>query len=316
MTSFLSSPSREILRRAAVVLMVLTLMMPLGTVSADARAGGGFSFGSRGARSFSVPPTTSTAPRSAFPLPGAQSPGFGGGPSFAQPRRFGFGSGLAAGLLGAGLFGMLTGHGFFGGLGGIMSLFGLLIQIALVVLVVRWALAFFRNRNGAAFAGAAGPMPRSAPAGFGLNGMGGGNRPNQGTPLSVDPADFTAFERNLSEIQYAYSREDLTALGRLTTPDMLRELGSQIEDNRRRDVRNDMADVRLLQGDLAEAWREGGADFATVAMRFAGRDVMLDRSTGRLVSGDPNRRVEATELWTFRRDGGAPWRLSAIQQTR
>jgi predicted lipid-binding transport protein (Tim44 family) len=72
--------------------------------------------------------------------------------------------------------------------------------------------------------------------------------------------------------------------------------------------------VRLLQGDLAEAWREGDTDYATVAMRFSINEVTLDNA-GRIVSGDPNTPTEATELWTFRRDRGGPWKLSAIQQT-
>jgi predicted lipid-binding transport protein (Tim44 family) len=34
-----------------------------------------------------------------------------------------------------------------------------------------------------------------------------------------------------------------------------------------------------------------------------------------LVEGDPDRPTETTELWTFRRDRGGAWLLSAIQQT-
>ena len=95
---------------------------------------------------------------------------------------------------------------------------------------------------------------------------------------------------------------------------MLRNFGGELEENRRRGVRNALSEVKLLQGDLAEAWREGGTDYATVAMRFAVLDAMVDRATGRVVSGDTTRPTEATELWTFRREGGSPWLLSAIQQ--
>ena len=38
------------------------------------------------------------------------------------------------------------------------------------------------------------------------------------------------------------------------------------------------------QGDLAEAWREGETDYATVAMRFAMKEVTIDKATGRIVS--------------------------------
>ncbi|MCW6512487.1 TIM44-like domain-containing protein [Lichenifustis flavocetrariae] len=318
MTPLISTPRGTVLRSAVALCLSAMLVASAGVSTADARMGSGSSFGSRGARTFSMPPSTATAPRPASPIQGTEMPRYGApgmNPgTFGQPRRFGFGSGLAAGLLGAGVLGMLTGHGFFGGLGGIMSLFGFLLQIALIVLVVRFAFSFFRNRS-TAYAGPSGPMGRAPLGGVGLGGLGGGGSSQAQSPITVTPADFTAFERSLSDIQYAYGREDMTALGRLVTPELLRKLGGELEDNRRRNLRNDLADVRLVQGDLAEAWREGRTDFATVAMRFASRDVLVDRTTGRVVEGDPARPVEATELWTFRRDDGGPWCLSAVQQT-
>ena len=51
---------------------------------------------------------------------------------------------------------------------------------------------------------------------------------------------------------------------------------------------------------------------ATVAMRFALTDSMVDRATGRVVEGGhPD---EVTEVWTFVRARGGAWILSAIQQ--
>src|SRR5215468_104350 len=54
-------------RRAAAWGMALALLAALSFVatSADARVGGGGSFGSRGSRTFSSPPATNTAPRTA-----------------------------------------------------------------------------------------------------------------------------------------------------------------------------------------------------------------------------------------------------------
>ena len=77
---------------------------------------------------------------------------------------------------------------------------------------------------------------------------------------------------------------------------------------------NKVSDVKLLQGDLAEAWREGETDYASVAMRFSLVDKTLERATGRLVAGS-DQPTEATEVWTFVRPSGANWELSAIQQT-
>jgi predicted lipid-binding transport protein (Tim44 family) len=71
--------------------------------------------------------------------------------------------------------------------------------------------------------------------------------------------------------------------------------------------------VKLLQGDLAEAWREGDSEYATVAMRFALKDNMVERARGRTIEGgEPS---EVTELWTFMRARGGNFLLSAIQQT-
>ena len=314
MTHLTSSKRHTLARTGAALFIVLAMLPPLGSLPAEARIGGGSSFGSRGTRTFSAPPMTRTAPGPAAPMQRTETPRIDPSPSgFAAPRRFGFGSGLAAGLVGAGLFGMLTGHGFFGGLGGIASMFGFLLQIVLIVLAVRFAITFFRNRRSApAYAGAGGPMPKANfwPAGMSRGGS-SGPAPEA---LTIGEADFAAFERLLSDLQHAYGREDTNALSRLTTPEMLRHLGADLEANRSRGVRNDLSDVRLLQGDLAESWRENRADYATVAMRFSARDTMVDRVSGRVVSGDPARPVEATELWTFRRDGGEPWQLSAIQQ--
>jgi predicted lipid-binding transport protein (Tim44 family) len=89
----------------------------------------------------------------------------------------------------------------------------------------------------------------------------------------------------------------------------------ELNDNARNGVINKVSDVRLLSGDLAEAWREGATDYATVAMRYGLIDATLDRATGRVVEGDRETPVETTEIWTFRRDNGGPWKISAIQKT-
>ncbi len=68
-------------------------------------------------------------------------------------------------------------------------------------------------------------------------------------------------------------------------------------------------------GDLPEGWREGTTDYATVAMRFSSINALTERATGRIVEGDASKPQEATELWTFRREPGGAWQLSAIQQS-
>jgi hypothetical protein len=157
------------------------MLVALGAATAEARPGGGGSFGSRGSRTFSAPPATSTAPRTAAPIERSITQPSSPSPSFGQPaarpgffNRPGFGTGLLGGLLGAGLFGMLFGHGFFGGLGGILSLLGMLVQFALIAGLVMLALRYFRSRQQPALAGAysrASSSPPGGPLGMG-NGLG------------------------------------------------------------------------------------------------------------------------------------------------
>ena len=94
------------------------------------------------------------------------------------------------------------------------------------------------------------------------------------------------------------------------------EFDRELTANKARGAHNQLGEPKLVQGDLAEAWREGGFDYATVAMKYAMTDAMVDRTTGRVVSGDRNAAETITEVWTFVRPQGAPegWRLSAIQQ--
>ena len=311
--------TRGIIKAMAVVLS-LALPLMLAISSADARVGGGMSSGSRGARTFSAPPSTSTAPSTAQPFnrtftqpgsPGVGAPSAAGGGFFNRPGM-GMLGGLAAGFLGAGLLGMLFGGGMFGGLGGLSSIFGLILQIGLIIIVVRLAMSWWQRRNApaSAYAGAAaGPGAQSSlrtGTGFGL---GSGS-----APLEITPADYEAFERLLSEVQAAWSNEDVAKLHTLATPEMVSYFTKDLEENKARNDINKVSDVKLLQGDLAEAWREGDTDYASVAMRFSLVDKTTERTTGRLVAGS-EAPTEATEVWTFVRPRGASWELSAIQQT-
>jgi predicted lipid-binding transport protein (Tim44 family) len=311
----LSQRARGMIQAIAVVLS-LALPVMLTVSSADARIGGGVSSGSRGARTFSAPPSTSTAPGTAQPFnrtftqPG--SPGLGapaGGGFFNRPGMGLFG-GLAAGFLGAGLLGMLFGGGMFGGLGGFSSILGLILQIALIVMVVRLAMSWWQRRHQTAYAGAGAGLgtPSSFRAGTGF-GLGSGS-----APLELTPSDYEAFERLLGEIQAAWSNEDIGKLRTLATPEMVSYFTGDLEKNRARNQVNKTSAVKLLQGDLAEAWREGETDFASVAMRFSLIDKTLDRTTGQIVDGS-DQPAEVTEVWTFLRPRGAGWELSAIQQT-
>jgi predicted lipid-binding transport protein (Tim44 family) len=323
--SMLTSTTR---RKRAATILALAAALTVAAPAVEARPGGGASMGSRGSRTFNAPSATTTAPSAApmqrtqtQPSPGMTNPGMQA--PAARPR---FGGGFMAGLLGAGLLGALLGGGFFGGLGGIASMLGLLLQVGLVVLLVSFAVRWFRRRNGEpAAAGApyarSGMDPNAAGGGNpGLGGsagtggmMGGAQRPPQQRPVQIGPNDFQSFERLLNEVQDAYSHEDMVGLRNLATPEMAGYFEEELRGNAARGVVNRISDVKLQQGDLSESWGEGAQDFATVAMRYTLKDVTIDRNSNRVVSTEPG---EATEFWTFVRTPGRPWILSAIQQTR
>lgn len=317
------------IRRSVAYAAVLCIALA-GVVEAQARAGGGRSFGSRGSNSFSMTPSTRTAPNVSplgsqpnyanqglnRPAVGSRGGFFGGG----------FGRGLLGGFLGAGLLGLLFGHGLFGGLGGLMSILGLIVQVALIALLATWAIRMFRSRQQPSYAGAnpasggtsfrTAPGPISGSSGFGAA---RGPAPSPNAPLAIEQADYEQFEKSLVGVQTAFSNEDVATLRQLATRDMADEFASELAANRSNGVINRMSDIHFVKGDLAEAWREPDGDYASVAMRYDLIDAMIDRTNGRVVNGDANRPQQVTEVWTFTRPNGgrtADWRLSAIQQAR
>lgn len=339
-------------RLAAVAALAAALTLAAAAGDAFARAGKTTtSSGSRGTRTEMAPAPTATAPNTVSPnaaapagaatrpatnpaqpaaaMQPAQKPGFFSGG--------GFGGMLMGGLLGAGIAGLLFGGGFLDGLGSLAGMLGFLLQIAVIGFLVMLAVRFFRNRaqggqqpayagmgGGASPAGGSANARDYAPAAGGLGGLGGltggaAGAAQQASAASHDDigvvaADYQAFERILGQVQDAYAHADRPALARLVTAEMATHFSAELDDLAARGLVNRISGVRLLQGDLSEAWRESDAEYATVAMRFSLIDVTVEKATGRVVDGDPTQPAEATEIWTFRRSsGGGDWILSAIQ---
>lgn len=318
---------------AAIVMLAAASTVATFDV-ADARRAGSSGFGSRGTRTFDAPATTRTAPTQAAPIdrtmttrpqqPAAQQPV--GAPQ--RPGFFGgFGGSMIGGLIAGGLLGMMLGHGFGGGFG----FLGMLLQIGLIIAAISLAMRFFANRQRTQYAapgaGAsynvnamnnAGASPRPS---FSIPTIGGGmagatQKARQSEDeIGLQKADLDRFEQLLTEVQSAYGKEDYATLRRLTTPEAMSYLAEELGENATNGVRNSVTDVRLLQGDIAESWREDNAEYATLAMRYSSIDAMLDRTTGKLVDGDDHKPSETVELWTFVRKPGSEWTLSAIQGT-
>ncbi|WP_343314596.1 Tim44 domain-containing protein [Brucella sp. BE17] len=329
--------------------LVLGLIASFAAVDfAEARRAGGGGFGSRGARTHQAPAPTRTAPNNAAPIERSMTPNTGtnqanrpaaGAQTAAQGQRAGgmfgnFGRSMLGGLLVGGLIGMLLGNG----LGGLAGMFGLLLQVAVIALIAMFVMRMFANRRQTAPAGAghsaATPFGAAQPFGSAKQaapqGNFGGRTPSvnpfgtqqsapsstvEEEPMDVGQEELDRFETMLSDIQSAYGREDYAALRKLTTPEAMSYLAEELGEIASSGMRNEVKDVKLLQGDVSEAWREGNVEYATVAIRYSAIDVMRDRTSGAVVEGDPDKPVESTELWTFTRTDGGEWLLAAIQGT-
>ena len=182
------------------------------------------------------------------------------------------------------------------------------------------AMRFF-NRNNTAPANARGPGFPFGQQGFGTSAQAYSPAAATGTGASgpdeigITDTDRSAFERVLADVQAAFTREDHQGLRRLTTPEMVSYLSEELADNATKGLKNEVSNLQFLNGEVSEAWREGMRDYATVAMHWSAIDVMRNRQTGAIEKGDPNNPVDTTELWTFTRETGQPWLLSAIQET-
>jgi predicted lipid-binding transport protein (Tim44 family) len=310
-------------RLSALFVVLLTMFSVVAVDTAEARRGG--SFGSRGTRTYQTVPATPTSPTITAPVqrttaaPASTNRAGGIAQTTAAQRAGWFGGGIGGwiigGLLFSGLFGLLFGAGF-GGFGGFVAL---LFQVLIIGLI----LSFIFRRRQPATAGGPSAAPYAARQDW-QPGGGQSSRPRANASaasvragrrdeIGLGNRDLDTFEQRLTALQDAYAREDYETLRKITTPEMMGYLAQELGENATKGVRNEVFDVKLLAGDIAEAWREGANQFATVSLRYESRDITRDRSTGQIVSGD-DRVTETTELWTFVRHGTGPWLVSAIQE--
>jgi predicted lipid-binding transport protein (Tim44 family) len=327
--------------------VALTLGLALAgavTAPADARRGG--SFGSRGSRTYSAPRPTSQSSQYVPPVQrtmtqrpagstasGYANPGYGATP---QNRSFGsrfggFGGGLLGGLVAGGLIGHFLGYGAgggWGGGGGGMLL--VLLQLAILAGLAWLVVGFFRRRSAAnaapqvreayqpspAYTNSpyASPASNAPPAAAGPWGAAAPAMDGDTTDIALTPADQATFERLLTEVQDAFGREDYGKLRARTTPEIMSYLAEELSENATQGLRNEVTGTRLLDAEVSEAWHEAAGDYATIAMRYESIDLMRNRATGEVSGGSASVPTQTTELWTFFRDAGGEWKLSAIQE--
>ncbi|NOS81652.1 MAG: TIM44-like domain-containing protein [Nitrospira sp.] len=135
----------------------------------------------------------------------------------------------------------------------------------------------------------------------------------------VTSSDKTVFQQLLTDVQTAWSNQDLAGLRRSVTPEMLSYFSTALAEQASLDIANHVEDVVVLQAEVRETWIEDTTQYATIALRWSARDytVSLTKKRGEpgyLFEGNEETPSEANEVWTFVRFQNGKWLLSAIQQ--
>lgn len=310
---------------------VLALAMP---VEVSARAGGGFSSGSRGSRSFSSPsrsysaPSRPTSPSTQPSTQPSPAPAPLGQPSPAGGFLRSLAGGLVGGLLGGMLFRSLGFAGGAEGFGGGVGMFDLLLLVGIGYLIF-WMVR--RNR-----------MSQEAPATgyYGRTSVepyetgGASTATLDGPPLfgaedrerglahirQMDPRfDEAAFKEWCTDtffrIQAAWMRRDMDALRPALTEEMQEAFRKQIEEAKAKGQINKLENITVRSVEITEVWQEQGLDFVTVRLLANLLDYTVDEAAGKVVAGSATEPVKFEEFWTWVRSVGPnPWRLSAINQ--
>ncbi|MCS6303430.1 MAG: TIM44-like domain-containing protein [Nitrospira sp.] len=307
-----------------------------GGFSSGARGGqSSMGIGSRGSRTYqdngtkpieqsTTPKPSATPPPSAAGAPPMQ-------PAPAAPSSWWQRNPLLAGIAG-GLAGTWIGHMLFGATessaktteaepnaasNSASDSFGLIL---LLMLVGAGALYYFkkvRQNPAPVFTG----LSRSTAATGSLLDISSTSpdRTTTDTAYTVTTEDKAVFQQLLTDIQSAWSAQDVAALRRFLTPEMLSYFSTALAEDNSRGVENHVEKVELLKGDVREAWSEGDTDYATVDLRWSACDYTVSTTIprgepGYLIEGSEETATESHEVWTFMRVRDGRWLLSAIQQ--
>ena len=303
------------------IILVFALIMITSEVWA--RAGGGFSGGSRGSRSFSAPRTGTSQFQNTTPSPSPYS-GYANSPSTGSPFLRGMAGGLAGGFLGSMLFGGM-GHGWGGGgFGG--SGFGFL-EIILLIALLFIVFRFIRGRkmnqqNQSGFADYASPSYQqpgtySAPLQNSDQDIETGIAHIQSMDPNFDPTAFKDWVQDLFfKIQAAWGNQDLSPVNPFLTDEMKGIFSKDLEAQKAANQINRLENIAVRSVDITEAWQEEGKDFISILFYANLLDYTIDKASGAVVSGSKTEPVKFREFWTFVRPvgGRGTWQLSAIQQ--
>lgn len=305
----------------ATLLMVMVVFMES---DASARFGGGRSFGSRGARSYSRPASPYSRPAQSQPSQPYSRP------YQQQPAGGGFFRNMAGGIIGGMLGGMLfRGLGFAGGgIGG--SGIGL-FEIILIGGICFFIYRMIKRRRDESVSSQGvydlggyrqGSVPPPPPQDFTGGYESGEPAPSAGLAhiRQMDSSfDEKRFTDNVMDIffklQSAWMNRDMAPAAPLVTEEMRATLQGDIDRMLGEKRVNRLENIAVRSVDIVEAWQEEGQDYVTARIYANLLDYTTDDATGSVVEGSRTDPVKFEELWTFSRPvGNNPWKLSAINQ--
>ena len=192
---------------------------------------------------------------------------------------------------------------------------GLMLQLAIVGGLAYLLISWLRRRSQRQLAAAgAGPEGSFRTAEFELAGSRDAAVPALPAAVQLGDADYETFTAMLTEIQRAWSRGDMNAAAGWLSDDMQAHFTGLLAEDKAAGRRNVVSDVVLLKGALGESWREDGAEWATVEMRWQALDYTVDAKDGQVIEGSALDPVEASERWTLVRRAGEGWKLAGIDQ--
>jgi len=310
-----------------------------GGFSGGSRGGGSGSMGSRGSRTYEqnagkpIEQSTAPKPQAATPPPTTASPAPTAQSNPSVFQRHPILTGIAAGVAGSWIGHMLFGAtdstaktGDDGEAGAASHASGFNTVDMLLLMVVAGGVLYYFSRQRKPLPAFAGMNRGMAALGSLLDASSIGS--SSGSPFrtatvesEISPGDKAAFQQLLIDIQTAWSKQDLAALRRFVTPEMLAYFSTALAEQASLEVENHVEDVVLTKADLQESWAEEGTDYATAKLQWTARDYTVSTSKqpgqpGYFVEGSDQTPTDTTELWTFMRHQQGKWLLSAIQQVR
>ncbi len=310
---------RNILKICMILVALQLVTFSVPAFDANARVGGGRSFGSRGTRSYSPPSRTYTQP-SPSPSPLRQSP-------YQQPGG-GFLRGVAGGILGGVIGGMLfrsLGFGGWGGAGGGIGFFDIILIGGIIYLIYR----FIKRRR------AENPAYQDTSYQRGYESEKVTPIAGYGAPVVEETGDVATglahirqmdayFDENrfndgvmdiFFKVQGAWMNRDLSTVSGILTDEMKRIIQEDVDTLIREKKINRLENIAVRDVEIVEAWQESGQDFITVRIYANLLDYTADDTTGSVLAGSKTDPVKFEEYWTLTRPvGNNPWKLSAISQ--